>query len=145
MYESNSKDETPLMLRDFGRSLVDLAIDHRIVSIPDDGRQKWPSDGSRERITYLSMVRNKVLEPIQSSNDSIRIPDWNEFTKIIFMNDVVYKWEDIARLVGTRLEGKEDEEYDMVCAVDHMASGQCYIFTLGRSSGYPAISSRPFA
>lgn len=111
------------MLQDFGRKLEKNDIDHRIISIPNDGRTSFGL-GSIERITYLAKTRNRVLEPIQSSDPSIRVPEWNTFTKIIFLNDIVHRWQDIVRLIGTKLDGRQDEDYDMVCAVDFAGSGE---------------------
>lgn len=98
-------------------------IDHRIISWDYDGRTGFGLD-SKERIAYLAATRNRALEPIQSSDPSIRVPEWNTFTKIIFLNDIVFKWQDVARLIGTKLDGREGEEYDMVCAIDFAGSGE---------------------
>jgi hypothetical protein len=111
------------MLRDFGRTLYHHSVDHRIISVTNDGRQPFGLS-SMERIAYLAKTRNKALEPLQSPDPSIRVPEWQTFTKIIFMNDIVYQWRDIARLIGTKLDGREDEEYDMVCALDFEGSGE---------------------
>lgn len=114
------------MLHGFGRSLADKGIRNRIISFDHDGRN-WGDDlSSNARITYLARIRNIVLEPISSPDAAIRIPDWQEYTKIIYINDIVYQWQDIARLIGTEVGGHEaaEQEYDMACAIDHWGSGE---------------------
>lgn len=79
---------------------------------------------SDKRIEYLSQARNRVLEPIQSPDPRTRIPEYASFTKIIFLNDIVYRWQDIARLIDTKVEGQESSDYDMACALDFAKSGE---------------------
>jgi hypothetical protein len=60
------------------------------------------------RIKYFSILRNKCLDLIYE------IPNLNfENTKIIFFNDIYYKYEDIINLISTN-----NEDYDAVCALD---------------------------
>jgi hypothetical protein len=65
------------------------------------------------------------LEPLQSPNNSIRLPDWQKYTKVIFLNDIVFRWQDIIELIASRVEGEnEDKGYDLACAMDFTASGK---------------------
>ena len=60
------------------------------------------------RIKFFSTLRNKYLDFIYE------IPNLNfENTKIIFFNDIYYKYEDIINLISTN-----NEDYDAVCALD---------------------------
>ena len=66
------------------------------------------------------------MEPIQSEDDDVRLPDWTEFTRVIFINDVIYKWEAVVRLIATRLDEDETKagEYDLACGFDYSISGE---------------------
>ena len=60
------------------------------------------------RIKFYSKLRNKCLDFIYE------IPNLNfDNTKIIFFNDIYYKYEDIINLISTN-----NEDYDAVCALD---------------------------
>ena len=60
------------------------------------------------RIKFFSTLRNKCLDFIYE------IPNLNfENTKIIFFNDIYYKYEDIINLIS-----RNNEDYDAVCALD---------------------------
>jgi len=107
-------------LHTLNSTLDGLGFPHRILT-GDDDRHWWPYGTSAERIAYLAGARNIALEPIQSSNHELRVPDWEDFTKIIFLNDIVFRWEDVVRLIGTETDG---EEYDLACAMDFGASGE---------------------
>ena len=63
------------------------------------------------------------MEPLQSPDDSVRLPDWNEFTKVIFLNDVLFDWPAIVRLLGTSVDGGE-ADYDLACGIDYGQSGE---------------------
>lgn len=54
----------------------------------------------------------------------MRLANWQEYTKVIFLNDIVFRWQDIVKLIATRVEGEEDKEYDMACAMDFSYSGK---------------------
>jgi len=124
IYESNSWDGTQAFLQGFNQTLSNLNVDHRILSVDNDPGAEWPYGTSPERIQFLAHARNMALEPLQSPNDSIRLPDWQTFTKVIFLNDIHFRWQDIVNLIGTRVVGKEDEEYDLACAMDFGSSGE---------------------
>ena len=60
------------------------------------------------KLVYYSLLRNKCLDFIYE------IPNLNfDNTKIIFFNDIYYKYEDIINLISTN-----NEDYDAVCALD---------------------------
>lgn len=68
------------------------------------------------------------MEPLQSADDNVRLPDWEEFTRVIFINDVIYKWESVVRLIATRLDEDETKpgEYDLACGLDFAISGRSW-------------------
>ncbi|WVQ93720.1 hypothetical protein IAU59_000797 [Kwoniella sp. CBS 9459] len=122
IYESNSRDRTKSLLSVLNNTLTNLSISHRIVTA-EDNKHWWPYQTSSERIAYLASARNKALEPIQSADDNVRIPDWEGYTKVLFLNDIWYSWQSMARLLDTKVQGEEEEEYDQACAMDFFASG----------------------
>jgi hypothetical protein len=65
------------------------------------------------------------MEPLQSADDNVRLADWEDFTRVIFINDVIYKWESVVRLIATRLDEDETKagEYDLACGLDFAISG----------------------
>lgn len=141
IYESNSVDRTKTYLGTLNTTLSNLHIDHRIIMGEDD-RRWWPYGTSPERIQYLAQARNKVLEPLQSVDPAVRLVDYQEFDKLIFINDVLFQWEDIVRLIATKVrkddngdgneEGKRErddeyaDEYDMACGTDFGTSGRSH-------------------
>ena len=131
IYESNSEDETQTLLHGFNESMANLEVNHRILSVQGDPGGQWPYGSAPERIQFLAHARNMALEPLQSPDNSIRLPNWQEYTKVIFLNDIVFRWQDIANLIATRVEG-EDEGYDMACAMDYGSSGKSNYTSLAR-------------
>jgi hypothetical protein len=127
IYESNSWDGTQTFLQTFNQSLSNLDIDHRILTVKNDPGAEWPYGTSPERIQFLAHARNMAMEPLQSSDDLIRVGNWQDFTKVIFLNDVQFRWQDIINLISTRIKGKEDQEYDLACAMDFGSSGKSVI------------------
>lgn len=125
IYESNSDDATPALLHDFSQKLTHANIPHRIVTTVDSDRQ-WSYGTSSERIQYLANARNKAIEPLQSENDEVRLPDWNDFTRVVFLNDVIYSWKSVVRLIATRMDEDESKagEYDLACGLDFSISGK---------------------
>lgn len=134
IYESNSRDSTPNLLTTFAHRLQTLSISHRILTGSSTPRD-WPYGTSPERIQFLADARNTALEPLQSGDESVRLKDWQTYTKVIFLNDVYYDWRAIARLLSTKLpvkrrpEGTRADErargvdYDLVCGIDFGSSG----------------------
>jgi hypothetical protein len=125
IYESNSWDRTPALLTEFRELLDQMGIPNRIVTVGNDPGGQFPYSTSPERIEFLARARNKVMEPIQSPSLSVRLADWDRYSKIIFLNDIRFEWRDIVRLIATRVEGKEDEDYDVACALDFGRYGKC--------------------
>lgn len=126
IYESNSDDTTPQLLDAFRATLDSLAIPHRIISERTTTRH-WPYNSSPERIAYLASARNKALEPLASLDPEVRLGNTDEWArgKVVFLNDVVFMWQDVVELLNTRMEGQE-EEYDLACAMDFGWSGEFF-------------------
>lgn len=120
VYESNSRDATPELLRDFGKRLDAQGVAHRIVS--DTTERWWPYATSPERIRFLADARNKAMEPLQSPSADIRLTDYDSYTKVLFLNDVLFTWEGAMNLLATKRD--YDGDYDLACAMDFGASGE---------------------
>lgn len=80
-------------------------------------------------------MRNKAIEPLQSEDEAIRLPDWTDFTRVIFINDVIYKWQAVVRLIATRLDEDESKagEYDLACGLDYSITGESRFLAFERS------------
>jgi alpha-1,3-mannosyltransferase len=124
IYESNSDDGTGIYLAEYRESLDELGIPNQVVPMVKDEGDTWPYGTSPQRIEFLARLRNKAMEPIQSADPDHRLENWREFTKVIFLNDIRFEWEDIVRLIATRAEGKENEDYDVACAMDFGEYGE---------------------
>jgi hypothetical protein len=118
IYESNSDDGTGVYLAEYRESLDELGIPNQVVPMVKDEGESWPYATSPQRIEFLARLRNKAMEPIQSADPDVRLENWHEFTKVIYLNDIRFEWEDIVRLIATRVKGKENEDYDVACAMD---------------------------
>ena len=140
IYESNSVDSTPELLNKLSQRLTHVNIPHRFVSTTDDNRH-WSYSTSQERIQYLADVRNKAMEPLQSADDNVRLSDWEDFTRVIFINDVIYKWESVVRLIATRLDEDETKagEYDLACGLDFAISGTSGRFGIEQRLTYRSL------
>jgi hypothetical protein len=126
IYESNSDDGTGVYLANYRESLEEMGIPNQVIPMGRDEGARFPYGTSPERISFLAKMRNKAMESIQSADPEIRLPNWHEFTKVVFLNDIYFDWEDIVRLIATRVEGKEDEDYDVVCAMDFGEYGESW-------------------
>lgn len=93
---------------------------HRIVS--DVTERWWPYGTSPERITFLANARNKAMAPLQSPSPDTRLPDYAEYTKVLFLNDVLFTWESAVALLATKRD--DDPDYDLACGMDFGASGE---------------------
>jgi hypothetical protein len=113
------------LLKAFGEKLTHANISHRIISTRDNDRH-WPYSISQERIDYLAKARNRAMEPLQSEDEAVRLPDYHEYSRIVFINDVIYKWEAVARLIATRMDQDETKpgEYDLACGLDYSLPGE---------------------
>jgi hypothetical protein len=108
----DSKDNTRDYLKEFKTYLDKNKITNKFIlrkEIIDPRKNSYPFiKYGPLRIKYLSMLRNKCLDLMYE------IPNLNfDNTKIIFFNDIYYKYEDIINLISTN-----NEDYDAVCGLD---------------------------
>lgn len=137
IYESNSQDETPALLSAFSQRLDAHGVQHRVLSDTTD--RWWPYGTSPERIGFLADARNKAMEPLQSPDAGVRLRDYDSFTKVLFLNDVLFTWESAVRLLGTRLDDDgADGDYDLACGLDFGASGERFFLPLSLDFTAPA-------
>jgi len=61
----------------------------------------------------------------ESGNDTVRLVDYDTYTKAIFLNDVRFTYQSIVRLHMTRLDGDTSQpgDYDLACTMDSATSG----------------------
>ena len=108
----DSKDKTNEYLKLFQNFLNKKKIINKIIlqHIVDDPRKKNKSFKNKDnlRIQFYAELRNKCLELLY------KLPnlDFNN-TKIIYFNDIYFKYEDIINLISTN-----NEDYDAVCSMD---------------------------
>ena len=108
----DSKDKTRDFLREFKMYLDKNKVINKFIlwKKVDDPRKKFHpfKKYGPLRIQFYSMLRNKCFDLMYE------IPNFNfDNTKIIFFNDIYYKYEDIIYLISTN-----NEIYDAVCAMD---------------------------
>jgi hypothetical protein len=108
----DSKDKTREYLTQFKAYLDKKKIMNKFVlskEVEDPRKKIYPfKKGGPLRIIFYSKLRNKCLDFIYE------IPNLNfDNTKIIFFNDIYYKYEDIINLISTN-----NEDYDAVCGLD---------------------------
>lgn len=60
------------------------------------------------RIDFLSRLRNRAFNLMYNTSNF----DYQN-TKVIYINDIIYTYEDIVKLLATN-----NEDYDAVCAMD---------------------------
>ncbi|OQS02270.1 capsular associated protein [Thraustotheca clavata] len=117
VYENGSKDNTPNQLKTWKHTLDLIGVGSTIFI---DSAPSWndvyeeleakTSESSASaiedeisfRIRFMADIRNKALAPLDGS-----------FDDILFFNDVIFKAEDILRLLLT-----SDMQYDVVCSMD---------------------------
>lgn len=116
----DSTDRTPNILRDFAIELDTLGIKNQIVT------EKYIQKGIYERIVFLSFLRNLAIEYIHHIPDL----DFNK-TKVIFFNDIIFKYTDIVKLIDTN-EG----DYDFACGMDFYESFYDTWVTVGIDGKY---------
>jgi hypothetical protein len=108
----DSKDKTRKYLTKFKAYLDEKKIMNKFVlrkEVEDPRKKIHPFKKiSPLRIIFYSILRNRCLDFIYE------IPNLNfDNTKIIFFNDIYYKYEDIINLISTN-----NEDYDAVCGLD---------------------------
>lgn len=121
--ESGSWDNSKAALRGLEEALTRLGAPHNVVldeTTHLDEISKPPSSGSGwiwtprkkkelRRIPYLSKLRNRVMEDMTKADGHLERP----FTKVIWLNDVIFTTEDILTLLSTN-SGK----YAAACSLD---------------------------
>ena len=108
----DSKDDTRTYLREFQnylsqKNILNKFYLERVIEDPRKIRKPFEKY-SRLRIEYFANLRNKCLEFLYELPNI----DFNN-TIIIFLNDIVFKYEDIINLLSTN-----EENYDLVCGLD---------------------------
>ena len=108
----DSKDDTRTHLREFQnylnqKNILNKFYLERVIEDPRKIRKPFEKY-SRLRIEYFANLRNKCLEFLYELPNM----DFNN-TIIIFLNDIVFKYEDIINLLSTN-----EEDYDLVCGLD---------------------------
>ena len=99
----DSTDKTRKYLNFFENYL----INNKVINIIDT-EKKEQKEGV-DRIRFLAKLRNRSLDFLY------RIGDLDfERTKIIFINDIIFRYEDIVKLIYTN-----NGNYDTVCAMDY--------------------------
>lgn len=109
IYESNSQDHTKQRLILLEREFERLGIQHRIRMI-DNPLREHP-----DRIHRLAMIRNQALNPIQ---DGIHGLHGRNFSKLIWLNDIVFRPESVLELLTTN-----QGNFDQACALDYVPLG----------------------
>ncbi|WWC85998.1 uncharacterized protein L201_000869 [Kwoniella dendrophila CBS 6074] len=148
IYESNSNDSTKNLLKVLNNTLENLSIDHRII-LDEDNKHWWPYGTAVERIDYLANARNIALKPIQSKNPDKRLHNYQDFTKIIFLNDIWFNYIDLVNLINTTYTDEKGEtskfgDYDQVCAMDYGSSGLYDTWVARDICGTPMRAFWPF-
>jgi len=98
----DSTDNTGKKLNDFKSELDKMNVQNTITT------EKVVIKSFYNRIGFLQRIRNRVIEPM------LNILKWKpEEFLIIFINDIIYKWQDIIKLIMTN-----EMQYDMACGLD---------------------------
>ncbi|KAK9385880.1 cryptococcal mannosyltransferase 1-domain-containing protein [Lipomyces mesembrius] len=92
--ENDSEDRTPDMLRELSLRFTRLSIAHSIKTSMKVRPQPYanPWNNISERVNYMTKIRNKALEPLTDLN--------TKFSKVIFLNDVLFHHSDILKLIA---------------------------------------------
>ena len=98
--ESGSVDGSDLALDEMRTQLKAIGVRHRIVSGEEGNRRAGrvfkPGDpSSGNRISFLSRLRNVVLEPLIHMRN-----EGEHFDKVVFLNDVLFCVGDVRRLLA---------------------------------------------
>lgn len=103
MTENDSEDDTPTMLRRFGRQLDVLNVRHN-VNISTGIREEPLDDpwrSVRHRVGYMTNLRNGALQSLEDARQ--------RFDVVILLNDVVFHHTDVLKLVSA-LGGDDQRE-----------------------------------
>ena len=108
----DSVDNTRKYLKNFQSYLNEKKILNKFIldrEIEDIRKTKKPFyKGSRLRIEFYAKLRNKCFDYLY------QLPNINfDNTIIIYLNDVIFKYEDIINLLATN-----NEDFDLVCGLD---------------------------
>ena len=107
IYENgDSTDNTRKYLLEFESYLIENEIPNVVNT------KKIVEKEGIDRIVFLSRLRNKSLDFLYYIMDL----DFSN-TKIIFFNDIIFRYEDIIKLITTN-----NGNYDTVCAMDYYES-----------------------
>ena len=98
----DSTDNTRIYLEEFKKYLNDNKIPNKLIL------EKITYKKDKERIVFLGELRDLSMDYLYEIEDL----DFSN-TKIIFFNDVIYRFQDVVKLIGTN-----DGDYDAVCAMD---------------------------
>ena len=104
----DSNDKSQIYLNNFREYLNSKKIKNKIITTPIIIKK------GKERIQFLSELRNKVLEPIYSLKNINK-------TRILFLNDIIYNYQDVIKLIGTN-----KRNYDVACPLDFEGKASFY-------------------
>lgn len=112
IFENNSEDGTAAELQELQvglpcRSRI-LTEDVRMTSLPRVRLQNGTT--VVKRIAYLAALRNRVLEPLDTT-----------FDRVLFLNDVVFHPRDVVKLLQTN-----NGSYSAACGLDYSAPLKFY-------------------
>lgn len=154
-------DNTKAALHELQLLLEELGVRNRIIldktshedlvkTRPTEPKEGWirveqsgfekkgiqKGDYALRRIHYLAQLRNKALEPLWELAEH-----GEKFDKILFLNDVVFTFDDVLKLLQTN-EGR----YATVCSLDFESPPAFYdTFALRDSEGHvPLMQTWPF-
>ena len=148
VYESGSWDDSKGALRELGHALDAINIPNHIaldpvthkdlmdqpsettgwVTIPGNGEKK-----ELRRIPYLSKIRNLSLRPLLSLREKGML-----FTKILFLNDVIFNIEDVLTLLETN-----NGRFAAACSLDFSKPPNIYdTFAIRDSSGHELMMQK---
>lgn len=111
IYENDSIDATPAMLQALDAELGRRGIRRRILTI-----KKRKGFKRLSRIAKLAYLRNQAMEPIFL--DQKHGLDGRPFSKVVFLNDIVFAAESIHELLDTA-----GGRFDQACAIDYFTVG----------------------
>lgn len=157
VFESGSWDDTKPALAELDERLGQLGVARAVVMEetthydeivrppPEAGTDTNDDDGwvttpdgtpTPRRIPFLARVRNRSLAPLAGL-----VAEGRRFDRIVFLNDVVFRPEDVLTLINTR-----NGDYAAACSLDFKKRRSLYdSFALVDSDGRPVFSDRfPF-